>query len=50
MTRLTPQQIADLKSEIDEIKEYINTDLCRKCEEMSKRLEECERTLNDAKN
>jgi hypothetical protein len=50
MTRLNPQQIADLKSEIDEIKEYINTDLCRKCEEMSKRLEECERKLNDAKN
>lgn len=47
MTNLTPQQITDLKIEIDSLKEYIYSDLCRKCEEMSKRLNDCERLLEN---
>lgn len=34
-------QIAQLKLEIDSIKEYLETELCKKCEEMSQRLKEC---------
>lgn len=34
-------QIAQLKLEIDSIKEYLETELCKKCEEMSNRLQEC---------
>jgi hypothetical protein len=45
MNNLTPQQITNLKIEIDAIKEYVYSDLCRQCEEMSKRLIECERLL-----
>jgi len=40
-------QITELQVEIDSIREYISTDLCRKCEEMSIRLKECERLLNN---
>lgn len=50
MTNLTPQQITELKVEIDVLKEYISTDLCRKCEEMHTRLIECERLLQNAEN
>ena len=45
MTQNKNSQIMDLKIEIDSIKEYISTDLCRKCEEMSLRLKECEQLL-----
>jgi hypothetical protein len=34
-------QVAQLKLEIDSIKEYLETELCKKCEEMSNRLQEC---------
>lgn len=50
MTQLTTQQIINLQQEIDNLKEYINTDLCRKCAEINRRLEECERLLHNAKN
>lgn len=34
-------QIAQLKLEIDSIKEYLETELCKKCEEMNRKLLEC---------
>ena len=34
-------QVAQLKLEIDSIKEYLETELCKKWEERSKRLQEC---------
>lgn len=44
------QQITELKLEIDHIKEYLNTAVCIKCEEMSLRLNECEILLAKIKN
>lgn len=38
-------QIINIKLEIDSIKEYLHTDVCRKCAELSIRLEECELLL-----
>jgi len=38
-------EINTLKEEIDRLKEYINTDLCKKCEEMANRLQQCEKLL-----
>ena len=38
-------QITQLKLEIDSIKEYINAELCKKCEEMYNRLQECQSLL-----
>jgi hypothetical protein len=35
----------ELKLEIDRIKEYIDSDLCKRCEEMSERLKECEQLM-----
>lgn len=39
------QKIMELKLEMDKIKEYIDSDLCKRCEEMNNRLHECERLL-----
>lgn len=33
------QKIIVIKSEIDNIKEYIDTEICRKCSEMTKKLD-----------
>lgn len=38
--------IAELKENIESIKEYINTEICIKCYEMTKQLEECQRLLD----
>jgi hypothetical protein len=35
-------QIIELKLEIDHIKEYLQTEVCKKCEEMFLKLNECE--------
>lgn len=35
----------EIKLEIDELKEYIETALCKKCEEMKKQLESLETKL-----
>jgi hypothetical protein len=43
-------QITKLKLEIDSIKEYIDTELCKKCEEMYKRLEYCKDILEKLQN
>jgi hypothetical protein len=37
--------ITDLKLEIDSLKEYLQNEICRKCEELSSRLAECESLL-----
>lgn len=42
---MTNNQIDQIKMEIDSIKEYLATEFCRKCEEMMRRLEECEKLL-----
>ena len=39
--------IVNLKLEIDAIKEYIETELCRKCDEMRRKLETLEITLDE---
>lgn len=39
--------IVNIKLEIDTIKEYIETELCRKCDEMRKKLEILEITLDE---
>lgn len=39
--------IINLKLEIDTIKEYIETELCIKCDEMRKKLEILEITLDE---
>lgn len=44
---MTNNQIIQLKLEIDSIKEYINTDVCKKCEEMYNRLHECQKLLEN---
>lgn len=41
--------IEELKIQIESIHEYLATELCKKCEEMTNRLIECERLLQDAK-
>lgn len=44
---MTNHQVTQLKLEIDSIKEYITTDLCKKCEEMYNRLHECQKLLEN---
>lgn len=39
--------IVNIKLEIDIIKEYIETELCRKCDEMRQKLETLEITLDE---
>lgn len=42
---MTNSMITDLKLEIDSLKEYLQNEICRKCEELSTRLSECESLL-----
>jgi len=44
---LTNQDIIYLKEEIENIKDYIESDLCKICEEMKNRLNHCEKLLNE---
>lgn len=41
------RQILEIKEEIDNIKDYVESDLCRICEEMKNRLYQCEKILNE---
>lgn len=41
--------IQEIQENIDNIKEYINTAICTKCEEMINLLNECEELLIQAK-
>jgi hypothetical protein len=43
---MTPEQISDLKIQIDEIREYVKSDICKSCEDMYVRLKEYEELLN----
>lgn len=40
-------QITEIRQEIDHIREYVDSDLCKKCEEMQIRLKQCENLLNE---
>lgn len=44
---LKTSQILEIKQEIDNIKEYVESDLCKICEEMKNRLLQCEKLLNE---
>ena len=41
-------QILEIKQEIDHIREYVESDLCKKCEEMQTRLKQCESLLDES--
>ena len=40
-------RILEIKQEIDQIREYVESDLCKKCEEMRLRLKHCESLLHE---
>ena len=40
-------RILEIKQEIDSIKEYVESDLCKKCEEMTTRLKYYESLLHE---
>ena len=42
--------ISKIREEIDHIKEYLATDLCRKCQEMLDRLAYCDNLLSTLSN
>jgi hypothetical protein len=44
---LNEQQIIEIKQNIDNIREYVESDLCKICEEMTNRLRQCEKLLNE---
>lgn len=44
---LKTSQILEIKQEIDNIKEYVESDLCKICEEMRNRLYQCEKLLHE---
>lgn len=50
MLKMTLSQILQIRSEIDHIKEYVNSEICNKCEEMRTRLEDCEKLLKKLDN
>ena len=45
--KLMKYQILEIKQEIDHIREYVESDLCKKCEEMQTRLKQCESLLDE---
>lgn len=47
MTMNHNEKIADLKLEIDHIKEYLETDACKRCEEMYAMLDKCQQLLKE---
>jgi hypothetical protein len=44
------EKIKEIKDKIEYIKEYVTSDLCKKCEEMYQSLIECQKLLDDLKN
>lgn len=40
-------EFLEIKIEIENIKEYLSNEVCKKCEELSKRLVECEAQLHE---
>ena len=43
----TKQKMIELKQQIDSIKEYVDSELCKKCQEMYDSLVECQKLLQD---
>lgn len=43
---MNKNQILELKLEIDKIKEYVQSELCRKCDEMQAKLKEYEEAIS----
>ena len=41
------EKITSLKLEIDHIKEYLETDACKRCDEMNSMLDKCEQLLKE---
>lgn len=50
MAKKMNQQIIDIKSQIDSLKEYIDTELCKKCEEMKSKLDQLNCLLDSIEN
>jgi hypothetical protein len=44
---LSQDQIMQIQTQIDNIKEYVNSEICKMCEEMKTRLVLCENLLNE---
>lgn len=44
---MTQEQIRNIQTEIDSIREYVETELCKKCEEMFKNLAQLEKLLKE---
>jgi FtsZ-binding cell division protein ZapB len=41
------EKIKLLKIEIEEVKEYVNTDMCKKCDEFNQQLKELQQMLDE---
>jgi hypothetical protein len=46
---MTKETISDIQNEIDCIREYVETELCKKCEEMFRHLRHLEKLLEQHK-
>ena len=44
---LSQDQITQIQNQIDNIKEYVNSEICKMCEEMKTKLVSCENLLNE---
>lgn len=44
------QQIIEIKLEIDHIKQYLESEICKKCEEMSEKLRALEQSIEYIQN
>lgn len=40
-------QIQEILNQIDNIKEYVNSEICKMCEDMKNKLQQCEDLLNE---
>lgn len=40
-------RIQEILSQIDHIKEYVNSEICKMCEDMKNKLQHCEDLLNE---
>ena len=47
MMSLSQDQITQIQNQIDNIKEYVNSEICKMCEEMKTKLVSCENLLNE---
>jgi hypothetical protein len=47
---MNEEDFVKIKADIDNIKEYISTEICKKCEEMFSQLEKYQKILNQYTN